>query len=79
LSKAHHGSVRLVNDPTVWPGPGTLEVLGIDNLNFIAIPGRQAAARKRDRGRLVELSLGLLMRLGRIAPTKQGPYRVGWS
>lgn len=55
-------------DPTIWIGLLTLVlleiVLGIDNLIFIAILAEKVPPHKRDRARLVGLSLAMLMRLG---------------
>lgn len=58
-------------DPTAWAGLLTLVVLeivlGIDNLVFIAILVDKLPAAKRDRARLLGLSLALLMRVALLA------------
>ena len=58
-------------DPTVWVGLATLIaleiVLGIDNLIFIAILADRLPPEKRDRARVIGLSLALLMRLALLA------------
>ena len=60
-----------ITDPTVWVGLLTLValeiVLGIDNLIFIAILADKLPPEKRDRARIIGLSLALLMRLGLLA------------
>ena len=57
-----------MSDPTAWAGLLTLVileiVLGIDNLIFIAILVDKLPPQKRDKARIVGLSLALLMRLG---------------
>ncbi|UYP29835.1 TerC family protein [Pseudomonas sp. Z8(2022)] len=58
-------------DPTAWLGLLTLIVLeivlGIDNLVFIAILADKLPPEKRDRARVIGLSLALIMRLGLLA------------
>jgi predicted tellurium resistance membrane protein TerC len=60
-----------LSDPTVWVGLLTLValevVLGVDNLIFIAILADKLPPEKRDRARIIGLSLALLMRLGLLA------------
>jgi predicted tellurium resistance membrane protein TerC len=60
-----------MTDPTVWVGLLTLValeiVLGIDNLIFIAILADRLPAERRDRARILGLSLALLMRLVLLA------------
>jgi predicted tellurium resistance membrane protein TerC/predicted transcriptional regulator len=60
-----------ISDPTVWVGLATLValeiVLGVDNLIFIAILADKLPPHQRDRGRVIGLSLALLMRLGLLA------------
>jgi predicted tellurium resistance membrane protein TerC len=59
------------SDPTAWLGLGTLIVLeivlGVDNLIFIAILTGKLPPERRNRARLVGLSLALFMRLGLLA------------
>ncbi|SFN47368.1 Membrane protein TerC, possibly involved in tellurium resistance [Izhakiella capsodis] len=58
-------------DPSVWAGLLTLVVLeivlGIDNLVFIAILADKLPPKKRDKARLIGLSLALLMRLALLS------------
>ncbi|MDV7213061.1 TerC family protein [Azotobacter beijerinckii] len=58
-------------DPTAWLGLLTLIVLeivlGIDNLVFIAILADKLPPERRDRARIIGLSLALVMRLGLLA------------
>jgi predicted tellurium resistance membrane protein TerC len=60
-----------IADPTIWVGLVTLValevVLGIDNLIFIAILADKLPPDKRDRARIIGLSLALLMRLALLA------------
>ncbi len=60
-----------LTDPTIWVGLVTLVVLevilGIDNLIFLAIVADKLPASRRDRARVIGLSLALLMRLGLLA------------
>lgn len=60
-----------IADPTAWLGLLTLIVLelvlGIDNLVFIAILADKLPPEKRDRARVLGLSLALIMRLGLLA------------
>jgi predicted tellurium resistance membrane protein TerC len=60
-----------IADPTVWVGLLTLialeVVLGVDNLIFIAILADKLPPEKRDRARIIGLSLALIMRLGLLA------------
>ncbi|MGH8732268.1 MAG: TerC family protein, partial [Burkholderiales bacterium] len=60
-----------MTDPTVWVGLLTLValeiVLGIDNLIFIAILADRLPAERRDRARILGLSLALVMRLALLA------------
>ena len=60
-----------ISDPTAWLGLGTLIlleiVLGVDNLIFIAILTDKLPPERRNRARLVGLSLALFMRLGLLA------------
>lgn len=55
-------------DPGIWVGLLTLIVLeivlGIDNLVFIAILAEKLPPEKRDKARVIGLSLALIMRLG---------------
>lgn len=55
-------------DPGIWVGLLTLIVLeivlGIDNLVFIAILADKLPPEKRDKARIIGLSLALVMRLG---------------
>ena len=55
-------------DPGIWVGLLTLIVLeivlGIDNLVFIAILAEKLPPEKRDKARILGLSLALIMRLG---------------
>ncbi len=55
-------------DPGIWVGLLTLIVLeivlGIDNLVFIAILADKLPPEKRDKARVIGLSLALVMRLG---------------
>lgn len=54
-------------DPTIWAGLITLIileiVLGIDNLVFIAILAEKLPPQRRDKARVVGLSLALVMRI----------------
>ncbi|PIJ51425.1 hypothetical protein BL250_05315 [Erwinia sp. OLTSP20] len=58
-------------DPSIWAGLLTLIVLeivlGIDNLVFIAILADKLPPRRRDKARLIGLSLALLMRLALLS------------
>jgi predicted tellurium resistance membrane protein TerC len=60
-----------MTDPTVWVGLLTLValeiVLGIDNLIFIAILADRLPPERRDRARILGLSLALVMRLALLA------------
>jgi len=60
-----------LTDPTIWVGLLTLVVLeiilGIDNLIFIAILADKLPPYRRDRARVIGLSLALLIRLGLLA------------
>ena len=60
-----------IADPTVWVGLLTLValevVLGVDNLIFIAILADKLPPEKRDRARIIGLSLALFMRLALLA------------
>lgn len=58
-------------DPGIWIGLITLIVieivLGIDNLVFIAILAEKLPPEKRDKARIIGLSLALVMRLGLLS------------
>jgi CBS domain containing-hemolysin-like protein len=58
-------------DPSAWAGLATLVVLeivlGIDNLVFIAILADKLPEHKREKARVIGLSLALIMRLGLLA------------
>ncbi|MGH8591682.1 MAG: TerC family protein, partial [Gammaproteobacteria bacterium] len=60
-----------LTDPTIWVALLTLTVLeiilGIDNLIFIAILADKLPPYRRDRARVIGLSIALLMRLGLLA------------
>jgi CBS domain containing-hemolysin-like protein len=60
-----------LTDPTIWVALLTLSVLeiilGIDNLIFIAILADKLPPYRRDRARVIGLSIALLMRLGLLA------------
>jgi predicted tellurium resistance membrane protein TerC len=60
-----------IAEPTVWVGLLTLValevVLGVDNLIFIAILADKLPPEKRDRARIIGLSLALIMRLALLA------------
>ena len=60
-----------IADPTVWVGLLTLValeiVLGVDNLIFIAILADKLPPQRRDRARVIGLSLALFMRLALLA------------
>lgn len=57
--------------PSIWVGLVTLVileiVLGIDNVVFIAILAEKMPLKKRDRARVIGLSLALVMRLGLLS------------
>lgn len=59
--------MEFLADPSIWAGLVTLivleVVLGIDNLVFIAILADKVEPAKRDRARIMGLSLALLMRI----------------
>lgn len=69
-----------VTDPTIWASLITLIaleiVLGIDNLIFIAILADKLPPEKRDRARLIGLSLALIMRLGLLFSIS---WLVSWT
>ena len=69
-----------ISDPTIWIGLATLIVLeivlGIDNLIFIAILADKLPPEKRDRARLIGLSLALIMRLGLLFSIS---WLVSWT
>jgi predicted tellurium resistance membrane protein TerC len=60
-----------ISDPAAWLGLGTLValeiVLGVDNLIFLAILADKLPPEKRDRARIIGLSLALVMRLALLA------------
>ncbi|XOD70100.1 MAG: TerC family protein [Sodalis sp. (in: enterobacteria)] len=63
--------MELLMNPSIWVGLLTLIVLeiilGIDNVVFIAILADKLPPKKRDRARMVGLSLALIMRLGLLS------------
>ncbi|OIV45991.1 hypothetical protein BK025_15220 [Sodalis sp. TME1] len=63
--------MEFLMDPSIWVGLLTLIVLeivlGIDNVVFIAILADKLPPKKRDRARVVGLSLALIMRLGLLS------------
>lgn len=63
--------MEFLMDPSIWVGLLTLVVLeivlGIDNVVFIAILADKLPSKKRDRARVVGLSLALIMRLGLLS------------
>ncbi|MBT9433042.1 TerC family protein [Candidatus Sodalis endolongispinus] len=63
--------MEFLMDPSIWVGLLTLVVLeivlGIDNVVFIAILADKLPPKKRDRARVVGLSLALIMRLGLLS------------
>lgn len=63
--------MEFLMDPSIWVGLLALIsleiVLGIDNMIFIAILADKLPPKKRDRARVVGLSLALIMRLGLLS------------
>lgn len=63
--------MEFLMDPSIWVGLLTLIVLeivlGIDNVVFIAILTDKLPPKKRDRARVVGLSLALIMRLALLS------------
>ncbi|WP_074012995.1 TerC family protein [Candidatus Sodalis sp. SoCistrobi] len=63
--------MEFLMDPSIWVGLLTLIVLeivlGIDNVVFIAILADKLPPKKRDRARVVGLSLALIMRLALLS------------
>lgn len=63
--------MEFLMDPSIWVGLLTLVVLeivlGIDNLVFIAILADKLPPQKRDKARIIGLSLALVMRLGLLS------------
>lgn len=63
--------MEFLADPSIWAGLITLIVLeivlGIDNLVFIAILADKVEPAKRDRARIMGLTLALVMRIAMLA------------
>lgn len=63
--------MEILADPSIWAGLITLIlleiVLGIDNLVFIAILADKVEPAKRDRARVIGLTLALVMRLAMLS------------